>query len=109
MTHETENDVPPGPPESYWNYRVCRTRNEVGDFVYDVREVHYTYGQPHSWSAEAQAPMGADWHEVSEDIIKMMRASSEAVLDLTGEKPRDMTLKEMVRSRHGLRFPPGSN
>lgn len=87
-----------GTPESSWNYRVTRTKVD-GEYVFAVREVYYTYGQPHSWSRDPIAPHGESWHELAEDLVKMDRAVSQPVLDLTGDKPRDMTLREMVRTR----------
>lgn len=85
-------------PESSWNYRVTRTRVD-GEYVFEIREVYYTHGQPHSWSRDPIAPYGESWHELGEDLVKMQRAISMPVFDLTGDKPRDMSLKEMVRTR----------
>ncbi len=90
-----EKDVAPA---SSWNYRVTRIKVD-GEDVYEIREVYYTHGQPHSWSADPIAPHGESWHELAEDIVKMQSAVSRPALDLTGEKPRDMTVTEMVRSR----------
>lgn len=87
-----------GAPESSWNYRVTRTKVD-GEDVYEIREVYYTYGQPHSWSRDPIAPHGESWHELAEDIVKMQRAVAMPVLDLIGDKPRDMTSKERARSR----------
>lgn len=97
-----QSAIPPGQddavPKSSWNYRVTRTKVD-GEYVFEIREVYYTYDQPHSWSSDPIAPYGESWHELAEDLVKMQRAVSQPVLDLTGDKPRDMTLKEMVRSR----------
>lgn len=87
-----------GVPETSWNYRVTRTKID-GEYVFEIREVYYTHGQPHSWSRDPIAPHGESWHELAEDLVKMQSAVSVPVLDLTGDKPRDMTIAEMVRSR----------
>lgn len=84
--------------ETSWNYRVTRTK-EDGEFVFAVREVYYTHDQPHSWSEDPIAPHGESWHELAEDIVKMQRAVALPVFDLTGDKPRDMSIKEQVRTR----------
>lgn len=95
MGHNADKDAAPA---SSWNYRVTRTKVD-GEDVYEIREVYYTYGQPHSWSRDPIAPHGESWHELAEDIVKMQTAVSRPALDLTGEKPRDMSIKEQVRSR----------
>ena len=73
------------------------TRTKVaGEYVFEIREVYYTDGQPHSWSRDPIAPYGESWHELGDDLMKMQRALSMPVLDLAGGKPREMTLEEMV-------------
>lgn len=85
---------------STWNYRVTMTRG-VDEDVYQIREVYYDDdGQPSSWSTDPITPLGESWQELAEDLVKMQRAVSVPALDLTGEKPREMTLKEMVASGH---------
>lgn len=75
-------------PESGWNYRVTRTKVH-GEYVFEIREVYYTNGQPHSWSCDAIAPYGESHYELAGDLAKMQRAVSEPILDLTGDKPRE--------------------
>ncbi len=91
-------------PESHWNYRVTRTLVD-GQYVFEIREVYYTNGEPHSWSADPSAPSGETWHELVEDTVKMDRAVSLPCLDLTGDKPRALTIKEALRERVD---PPGA-
>lgn len=85
-------------PESHWNYRVTRTVVD-DEYVFEIREVYYDHGEPNAWTEEAIAPHGDSWHELADDLVKMQRAVSLPVLDLTGEKPREMTASERAQSR----------
>lgn len=91
-------------PASHWNYRVVRTK-EGDEYVFDVREFYYENGQIAAWSRDPIAPGGESWHELADDLVKMQRAVSEPIIDLTGDKPREMSGKERAHSRVN---PPGS-
>lgn len=82
-----------------WNYRVTRTHVTTPDGpqnVYEIREAYYDEnGQVTSWSENPIAPYGETWHELAEDLVKMQRAISMAIIDLTGEKPIEVSLREV--------------
>ena len=72
--------------KSHWNYRIVAERGKDGSYFYSVRDVYYKDGNPHSWGAEPQHPIGETAEDVITDLSLMSNASSAPLLVVKGNK-----------------------
>lgn len=65
---------------SYWDYRVVRKTDPVGEFVYGICEVYYADNKPIMLS-EPEAVMGETLEEMVDDMAMQYAALKKPVLD----------------------------
>ena len=70
---------------TYWNYRVVRKTDPVGEFTYGICEVYYADDKPVLLS-EPEAPMGETFEELLDDMALQQAALYKPVLDAETRK-----------------------
>ena len=70
---------------SYWDYRVVRKADPVGEFVYSICEVYYADDKPILLS-EPEAVMGETLEEMVDDMAMQYAALRKPVLDAETRK-----------------------
>lgn len=68
-----------------WNYRICKDK----DGNHQIHEVYYDDdGTINLWTLNAIAPTGETKDELLENLVQMMVASGQPVVDLVKEEKR---------------------
>lgn len=68
-----------------WNFRVTR-RELVGEVEYAIREIYYDENRKIiGWTENASAPTGETNQELIEELIRMLAATQDKVIDITDE------------------------
>jgi hypothetical protein len=97
-----------------WNYRVMRSIDPDGAYMFAIYEVFYddTTGAPNDWSAEPSRPQGETIEELAEDAEQYLRALEEPVIaieangdelyevDPTGSQPPVLIWQRSAEADH---------
>lgn len=85
-----DNESAPSTP-GIWRYVVSRTPNssELGDEGFEIRELYPAEDGPEfSCTTDPVAPAGATIDELREELLHMLAALDQPILDLTTDPPK---------------------
>lgn len=85
-----------------WNYRIVKTREGPAgqeQDIYTIREVYYDEdGEIKGWTENPCHPFGETWMECADDHAIMGRAIGMPIVDVTGDKPVEVS--PLRKGRH---------